>query len=120
MILSNVHEFLSSGFLPLSDEVIRRYMSTISFVSDQPLPFVFYIFETLGYVTRVNEVYYKPTYKMINALMDTQYAAHLIVFENNSIASQLYESPKYISALYELLKLIDINIIETVEHLIEA
>ena len=119
-ILSNVHVFLSSGFLPLSDDVIRSYMSTIPFVSDQPHPFVFHIFETLGYVTRVNGVYYKPTYKMINALMDTQYAAHLIVFENNSIASQLYESPKYISALYELLKLIDINIIETVERLIES
>lgn len=120
MILSNVHVFLSSGFLPLSDEVIRSYMSTIPFVSDQPHPFVFHIFETLGYVTHVNGTYYKPTYKMINALMDTQYAAHLIVFENNSIASQLYESPKYISALYELLKLIDINIIETVERLIES
>ena len=117
-ILSNVHVFLSSGFLPLSDEVIRSYMSTIPFVSDQPHPFVFHVFETLGYVTRVNGMYYKPSYKMINALMDTQYAAHLIVFENNSTASQLYESPKYINALYELLKLIDINIIETVERLI--
>lgn len=117
-ILSNVHVFLSSGFLPLSDEVIRSYMSTIPFVSDQPHPFVFHVFETLGYVTRVNGMYYKPTYKMINALMDTQYAAHLIVFENNSTASQLYESPKYINALYELLKLININIIETVERLI--
>lgn len=120
MIISNTLTFLSSGFLPLSDEVIHGYMSMIPFTLDQPHPYVFHIFETLGYVTRVNETYYKPTYKMINALMDTQYAAHLIVFENNSIASQLYESPKYISAMYELLKLIDINIIETVERSIES
>ena len=117
--MSNTSIFLSSGLLPLSDEVIQTYISSISFTSHQPHPYVFHIFETLGYLLRFNDKYYKPTYKMINALIDTEYAAHLVIFENNSLTTQLYESPKYINSLYELLKLIDFHIIETIERIIK-
>ena len=117
--MSNTSIFISNGFLPLSDEVIRTYISSISFASHQSQSYVFHIFETLGYLSRFNDKYYKPTYKMINALIDTKYAAHLVIFENNSLTTQLYESPKYIYSLYELLKLIDFHIIETIERIIK-
>ena len=119
-LISNSIVFIKNGFLPLSDTIIHNYLLNTSFSSptDSKI-YIFNIFETLGYISRINNFSYKPTCKLINALADTKYAINIIILENNATSDNIYSESKYIDSLYEILKLIDINIFESVDRFIQ-
>lgn len=107
--------FIQSGFLPIDKELIKAYVEDHieKYIENDILNeneyYIFHLFKDMGYLTKRNKYVFEVTDKMINALSNTNYAAQLIVLKNNCNDEILLDK-KYIKAIYEILKLIDINV----------
>ena len=120
-VKSNESEFfIRSGFLPLNEQIISSYMKenitpyTENTILSENEYYVFKMFKEIGYLDERKENSFEPSSKLINSLIDTEYCSHLTFLKNNFDES-IWLNRKYISSMYEILKLIDINIIMTVE-----
>ena len=107
--------FITSGFLQTDEALIKTYAENYEekYIDNDILNenehYVFHIFKDMGYLSKRNEYLFEVTDKMINALSDTNYATQLIVLKNNCDDKILLDK-KYIKAIYEILKLIDIKV----------
>ena len=132
-VIETSHIFIQSGFLPVDHDLITNYIKTniipynpasavlpnTSYSLTRDEYYVLHMFVDLGYLNELIKNMFEPTDKMINTLEETMYAMQLIVLKNNIDASVLCNE-KYIKALYEMLKLIDINIFYCVSQLEEC
>ena len=132
-VIETSHIFIQSGFLPIDHDLITNYIKTniipyspasavlpnTSYSLTRDEYYVLHMFADLGYLNELIKNMFEPTDKMINTLEETKYAMQLIVLKNNIDASVLCNE-KYIKALYEMLKLIDINIFYCVSQLEEC
>ena len=117
--IESIHDtsemFIQSGFLPIDKELIKAYVEDHieKYIKNDILNenehYIFHLFKDMGYLTKRNKYVFEVTDKMINTLSNTNYAAQLIVLKNNCNDEILLDK-KYIKAIYEILKLIDINI----------
>ena len=107
--------FITSGFLPTDETLIKTYVENYveKYIDNDVLNenehYVFHLFKDMGYLSKRNEYSFEVTDKMINALSNTNYAAQLIVLKNNCDDKILLDK-KYIKSIYEILKLIDIKV----------
>lgn len=132
-VIETSYTFIQSGFLPIDHDLITHYIKTnikpynlafailpnSSYSLTRDEYYVLRMFADLGYLKELIKNMFEPTDKMINTLEETKYAMQLIVLKNNIDASVLCNE-KYIKALYEMLKLIDINIFYCVSQLEEC
>lgn len=117
--IESIHDtskiFITSGFLPIDETLIKTYVENYveKYVDNDILNvnehYVFHLFKDMGYLSKRNEYLFEVTDKMINALSNTNYAAQLIVLKNNC-SDKILLDKKYIKAIYEILKLIDIKV----------
>ena len=101
--------FIESGFLPLNCDIITYYVTNkLTNTPQQPIDLILRTFEALGYITSTNE----PTDKLLNTLYSNEdtvkYAQSLLLLMSNG--SGFSTTPQYISAMVEILKLIDVNV----------
>ena len=126
-VLDSSAMFIQAGFLPIDQQLINHYIKTnvpaydstvsvlpnSSYVLTKEEYYILHIFADMGYLKELIKNVFEPTDKMINTLEETKYAMQLIVLKNNVDASALCNE-KYIKAIYEMLKLIDINVFHSV------
>ena len=128
-IFNTVNVFIENGILPIDHELIIFYIknniTSISDNSDYDYKmtieeiYTFNIFKQLGYLNEIENNVFEPTYKMFNTLSDTKYYVPLVILTNNS-SLQIMSSEKYVKSIYELLKLIDIHIIISVNEYLQS
>lgn len=126
-VLDSSAMFIQAGFLPIDQQLINHYIktniptydSTVSVLPNSSYAltkeeyYILHIFADMGYLKELIKNVFEPTDKMINTLEETKYAMQLIVLKNNVDASALCNE-KYIKAIYEMLKLININVFHSV------
>ena len=128
-IFNTVNVFIENGILPIDHELIIFYIknniTSISDNSDYDYKmtieeiYAFNIFKQLGYLNEIENNVFEPTYKMFNTLYDTKYYVPLVILTNNS-SLQIMSSEKYVKSIYELLKLIDMHIIISVNEYLQS
>lgn len=116
--LNSTKSFIQSGFLPIDEKIINDYVK--EFIKDEQSDYlnrneikVFNMFRDIGYLKEHNNLF-EPTDKFIYSLLDTDYSLMLIVLRNN-INDLILKDEKYVKSIYEILKLVDAKIIETIE-----
>lgn len=116
--LNSTKSFIRSGFLPIDEKIINNYVK--EFIKDEQSDYlnrneikVFNIFRDIGYLKEHNNLF-EPTDKFIYSLLDTNYSLMLVVLRNN-INNLILKDEKYVKSIYEMLKLVDFKIIETIE-----
>ena len=128
-IFNTVNVFIENGILPLNHELIIFYIkNNIASISNDDGSdykmtieeiYTFNVFKQLGYLNEIENNVFEPTYKMFNTLYDTKYYVPLVILTNNS-SLQIMSSEKYVKSIYELLKLIDIHIIISVNEYLQS
>ena len=107
--------FITSGFLPIDDNLIKFYAKNYieKYVDNEILNeneyYIFHLFKDMGYLFKKDEYSFEVTDKMINTLSNTKYATQLIILKNN-YDDKVLLNKKYIKSIYEILKLINIKI----------
>lgn len=116
--LNSTKLFIQSGFLPIDEKIINDYVK--EFIKDEQSDYlnkneikVFNMFRDIGYLKEHNNLF-EPTDKFIYSLLDTDYSLMLVVLRNN-INDLILKDEKYVKSIYEILKLVDVKIIETIE-----
>ena len=129
-IFNTINTFIENGILPIDHELIIFYIkNNIACISNDNSDYdykmtieeiyTFNIFKQLGYLNEIEDNIFEPTSKMFNTLYDTKYYVPLVILTNNS-SLQIMSSEKYIKSIYELLKLIDIHIIISVNEYLQS
>ena len=128
-IFNTVNVFIENGILPLNHELIIFYIkNNIASISNDDGSdykmtieeiYTFNVFKQLGYLNEIENNVFEPTYKMFNILYDTKYYVPLVILTNNS-SLEIMSSEKYVKSIYELLKLIDIHIIISVNEYLQS
>ena len=129
-IFNTISVFIENGILPIDHELIIFYIkNNITHITNDNSDYdykmtieelyTFNIFKQLGYLNEIENNVFEPTYKMLNTLYDTKYYVPLVILTNIS-SLQIMSSEKYVKSIYELLKLIDIHIIISVNEYLQS